>query len=123
MGYGDEMDSRVVRGAVASFISGILFAGGWWVLIDGYTMGNKQQDVPTAATASYAWLPPFFASLMYFSLNAMVSSKVATSTHYLFLHTLHFVSLSIFSSSHTNINFHRPLPRTPFSFFNLSAME
>jgi hypothetical protein len=95
MGYGDEMDSRVVRGAASSFVSGILFASAWWILIDGYTMGNKQHDAPTAATASYAWVPPFFASLMYFSLNAMVSSKetddtVANTFYYSLSLLLHF---------------------------------
>ena len=74
MGYGEEVDYRVLRGGVASFLSGIIFASAWWLLIDGYSMGNKQGDVATSATASFAWVPPFFASLMYFSLNAMVSS-------------------------------------------------
>ena len=76
MGYGvEDMDARVVRGAVASFVSGCIFAAAWWLLIDGYAMGNKQKDAATAATAGYAWVPPFFASLMYFAINAMVRSQ------------------------------------------------
>jgi hypothetical protein len=71
MGF-DEVDGRVVRGLAASFVSGIIWAAGWWCLIDGYGKGSSLGDSATAATASYAWVPPFFASLMYLCLNAMV---------------------------------------------------
>jgi hypothetical protein len=57
-------EKRGLRHFAASVISGILFAAGWWVLIDGYNYGvNVVGDGQSKATSGYAWVPPFFATV------------------------------------------------------------
>lgn len=73
------MDDEVVkhRQAAYSIASGVLFAAGWWVFIDGFNMGQQVlKDAATTASSGFAWLPLFGATLVFLMLNGMKWSEL-----------------------------------------------
>ena len=66
------------RFSLVSILGGLLFAAGWWILIDGYSWGqNVCGGSPgVSATQGYAWLPLFGATIVFVMINGMKWSEL-----------------------------------------------